>query len=267
MMVEVEGGRLKVCVDGAGAPVLLVHGIFASGYCWREVVPILAREYRVYTVDLLGFGESDMPPLADYSQSAHARRLHELIQKLNLHNLRLVGHSMGGEISVHALLQNPEPFAQCALVSADGFRPAFRGWQRRLLSGFWMNGFVRTFFSERGFARAVTRIVQEPQVFSSEIVQGYLKPYQRAEFPHAVRQLVRNREGGLDPARVASLPDLPTLLLWGDQDRIVPVAIGEQYRKLLPHADWQLLPNCGHMPMEEFPAETAERLLTFFKRV
>ncbi|KEO80994.1 alpha/beta fold hydrolase [Tumebacillus flagellatus] len=262
--VQVSGGNLHVRIDGAGEPVLLVHGIFASGFCWRRVIPLLAAKYRVYTVDLLGFGESDMPPDADYSQSAHARRLHELIDKLGLQGVRLVGHSMGGEISVHMVDQNAAPFRQWALVSADGFRPAFLPWQRALLSGAWMNRLVPKLFSERGFQRSIKRIAVEAGAFAPDVAEGYLKPYRRAEFPRAVRQLVKHREGGIDPEKVRSLPRLPTLLLWGDQDRIVPVRIGEQYRELLPHAEWELLPQCGHMPMEEFPETTAVRLLAFF---
>jgi pimeloyl-ACP methyl ester carboxylesterase len=263
--IAVEGGNLHVTVAGSGEPVVLVHGIFASGYCWRQVVPLLARHYRVYTLDLLGFGESDMPPGADYSQSAQARRVHQAINALDLHDVRLVGHSMGGEISVHMMQQNPAPFAQWALVAADGFRPAFTSWQRGLLSGFWMQGLVRKFFAENGFRRSLRRIAADASAFTDEVIAAYCKPYRRPEFPAAVRQLVRDREGGVVPAAMRALPKLPTLLLWGDADRIVPVSIGEQYRAYLPHARWELLPGCGHMPMEERPEATAERLLAFFR--
>lgn len=262
--VPVTEGQLFVTRQGAGEPVLLVHGIFASGYCWRHVAAALAEEYEVYTVDLLGFGRSDMPPTADYGQSMQARRLHELIARLGLSQVRLVGHSMGGEIAVHAALQDSDPFCQLVLVSADGFRPAFTGWQRMLLSGRWMNWFVRKMFDEKGLQLSASRVVLDPGVFRGEVIDGYVSPYRRQEFPLAVRQVVRTREGGMNPEWLSGL-SLPTLLLWGEQDRIVPTRIGDAYQERMPHAVYHRCEGCGHMPMEEQPEWLVAELRAFFQ--
>jgi pimeloyl-ACP methyl ester carboxylesterase len=261
--VPVEGGEMHVEAQGAGEPVLLVHGIFASGYCWRHVASALARQYRVYTVDLLGFGQSDMHPEIDYSQSVQARRLHQLIESLGLQNVRLVGHSMGGEISMLAVLENATPFRQLVLVSADGFRPPFKRWQRTLLSGAWIAWFVRHRFNEKYFGRSTWLTVSDRHLFTEEMVSAYCAPYHRAEFPEAVRRIVETREGGIAPERCREI-ELPTLLLWGENDRVVPRRIGDQYHEHLPHAEYRLRPACGHMPMEEQPEWVIDELFRFF---
>jgi len=264
LKIPVEGGQMHVTVDGAGEPVLLVHGIFASGYCWRHVAARLASDYTVYTVDLLGFGKSDMPPDADYSQSAQARRIHQVIEHLQLTHVRLVGHSMGGEISVIAVRENPEPIQQLALISADGFRPPFKNWQRKLLSGTWMSWFVRHTFDEKWFRRTIGTIAQDKTLFTSDVIEQYVMPYRRSEFPHAMRKLALDREGGFTPDSCRAI-ELPTLLLWGDSDLIVPRRIGDTYHALWPHAAYKVCTHCGHLPMEENPAWLVEQLQLFFQ--
>jgi pimeloyl-ACP methyl ester carboxylesterase len=263
LRIPVTDGSLHLTVQGSGTPVLLVHGIFSSGFCWRHVASLLALHHTVYTVDLLGFGDSDMPAGADYSQSAQAHRLHELIQSLDLRNLHLVGHSMGGEIAVHAVLQGPTPFRTLTLVAADGFRPAFTRWQRSLLSGVWIRWFVRRTFDEKGLQRTLGLLVEDRTCFTEDVVKGYVTPYRRPEFPQAVCQIARSREGGLAPDRCRDIT-LPSLLLWGDNDRIVPRRIGDTYHEMMPHADYRLCPNCGHLPMEEHPDWLAGEMLRFF---
>ncbi|ASS76678.1 hypothetical protein CIG75_18015 [Tumebacillus algifaecis] len=263
--VAVDGGTLYVEVHGQGEPVLLVHGIFASSYCWRLVAEKLAERYTVYVVDLLGFGQSDMPQDGDYSQSAQARRVLNMIEQLELHNLRLVGHSMGGEISALAASFDPTPFRQLVLVAADGFRPAFKPWQRRLLSGAWMGWLVRRGFDERGFRRSISLIVQDPSIYGSDVIAEYVAPYRRKEFPLAVRQLVKNREAGIGPELCHSIA-IPTMLLWGEQDRIVPPQIGDRYRDVLPNVvRYERCDHCGHMPMEEHPEWLTKELMQFFE--
>ncbi|ARU61252.1 hypothetical protein CBW65_09785 [Tumebacillus avium] len=263
--VDVDGGTLYVEKRGAGEPVFLVHGLFASSYCWRLVAEQLALRYTVYALDLLGFGKSDMPNDGDYSQSAQARRVLDVIGKLELQNVRLVGHSMGGEISALAASFDPTPFRQLVLVAADGFRPAFKPWQRRLLSGAWMGWLVKRRFDERGFRRSISRIVADPSVYGSDVIAEYVAPYRREEFPLAMRRLAHDREAGISPDLCSNIK-IPTLLLWGDQDRIVPPRIGDRYRDVLPNVvRYERLNNCGHMPMEEHPEWLTEELVTFFE--
>jgi len=262
LRVPVDGGKMSVRVQGAGEPVLLVHGIFASGFSWNQVAPALSERYEVYTVDLLGFGNSDMPPDADYGQSVQAHRLHQVIGELGLRDVRLVGHSMGGEIAVHAALQAESPFKQLILVAADGFRPSFKRWQRTLLTGFWMDWFVRKTFDERGMHRSLRFMTYDPACFTAEMIEGYVRPYRRPEFPHAVRQMLQTRQAGLTPEMCRKI-GLPTLLLWGEEDRIVPRRIGDMYHELLPHVAYRVCGQCGHIPMEENPQWFLHELLKF----
>lgn len=263
MNLAVEGGNLHVEVQGAGEPVLLVHGLFASGYCWRHTAARLAESYRVYNLDLLGFGRSDMPPDADYSQSAQARRVLQTVAGLGLEGVRLVGHSMGGEIAVRAVLQDPRPFRQLVLVAADGFRRPFRPWTRHLLSHPYMGWFVRRTFDEKHFRHSIRTVVHDHRIYTPEMVAAYCEPYKRPEFPEAMRRLAHDREGGLSPDECRAIT-LPTLLLWGERDFIVPRRIGDRYKDVLPNARYRTRAQCGHMPMEEHPEWLNGEILNFF---
>lgn len=263
-MLDVDGGRLFVEAQGQGEPVLLVHGIFASGYCWRKVAAQLAAEYRVYSLDLLGFGRSEMPAEASYAQSAQAERLLQAVDALGLQEVRLVGHSMGGEIAVLAALRRPAPFRQLALVAADGFRP-FRQWQRRVLGGKWTSWVVRHTFDEKWFRRMMPLFSHDASPFTDEVIEGYVAPYRREEFAAAMRKLALDREEGLSPEAVGAL-QVPTLLVWGELDRIVPKRVGDVYAERLPAATYRTRAECGHLPMEECPEWLAEELVAFFRK-
>jgi pimeloyl-ACP methyl ester carboxylesterase len=248
--------------QGKGPPLLLIHGFGASTFTWRFVAPELAKTHRVIAVDLKGFGQSDKPFDERYSVVDQAELLAQLIEEKDLRNLTLVGHSFGGGVALLLALQ--------ANQRLDG-----RITKLVLLDSIAYPQQIPVFFrlldvplvSQIG-VRLVpptvqTRVALEIAYFDdSKIdaaeIETYAAPLKTAAGKHAMIHSARQ----ILPEDIAQLSEsykaieLPTLILWCDHDRIVPLEVGLRLRRTLPNSTLRLVEDCGHMPQEEQPAST-----------
>jgi pimeloyl-ACP methyl ester carboxylesterase len=255
--------------QGKGPPLLLIHGFGASTFTWRFVAPELAKTHRVIAVDLKGFGQSDKPFDERYSVVDQAELLAQLIEEKDLRNLTLVGHSFGGGVALLLALQ--------ANQRLDG-----RITKLVLLDSIAYPQQIPVFFrlldvplvSQIG-VRLVpptvqTRVALEIAYFDdSKIdaaeIETYAAPLKTAAGKHAMIHSARQ----ILPEDIAQLSEsykaieLPTLILWCDHDRIVPLEVGLRLRRTLPNSTLRLVEDCGHMPQEEQPASTLSLIKGF----
>lgn len=266
--VELDLPLHVVHQPGAGRPLVFLHGFGANLYTWHAWAPMLAA-YDRYLVDLKGHGRAPAPDDGRYAPADQAALVHEMILRLDLRDVTLVGHSMGGGI---ALLT--------ALRLLDGGAPHLRGlvlvasaaYPQRLPP--FISIARRGVLARAGFAllpkrllmRAVLRaIVHDPASVKDEQVEAYAAPYRDAAHRRALlataRQLIPDDLG----AWTARFPeiDVPSLLLWGREDRVVPLSVGEALARALPHARLEVLDACGHMPPEEMPEASLAPVLRF----
>ncbi len=255
--------------QGKGSPLLLIHGFGASTYTWRFVAPELAKTHRVIAVDLKGFGQSDKPFDERYSIFDQAELLAQLIEEKDLRNLTLVGHSFGGGIALLLALQ--------ANKRLDG-----RITRLVLLDSIAYPQHIPVFFrlldvplvSQLGVRMVPpsvqTRVALEIAYFDdSKIdpaeIEAYAAPLKTAAGKHAIIHSARQ----ILPEDIAELSEsyktveLPTLIVWCDHDRIVPLEVGIRLRRTLPNSTLRLVEDCGHMPQEEQPAATLELIKGF----
>jgi pimeloyl-ACP methyl ester carboxylesterase len=254
--------RLYYEEQGKGPPLLLIHGFGASTFTWRYVAPELAKTHRVIAVDLKGFGQSDKPFDERYSVVDQAELLAQLIEEKDLRNLTLVGHSFGGGVALLLALQ--------ANQRLDG-----RISKLVLLDTIAYPQHIPVFFrlldvplvSQIGVRMVPpsvqTRVALEIAYFDdSKIdpaeIETYAAPLKTAAGKHAMIHSARQ----ILPEDIAELSEryktmtLPTLILWCDHDRIVPLEVGLRLRRTLPNSTLRLVQDCGHMPQEEQPAST-----------
>jgi pimeloyl-ACP methyl ester carboxylesterase len=248
--------------EGKGPPLLLIHGFGASTFTWRFVAPELARSHRVIAVDLKGFGQSDKPFDGRYSVYDQAELLAQLIEDKDLRDLTLVGHSFGGGVALLLALE--------ANQRLDG-----RITRLVLLDSIAYPQNIPVFFrlldvplvSQLG-VRMVPPLVQtrvalqiayfDDSKIDPEEVELYAAPLKTAAGKHAIIHSARQ----IVPEDIAELSEryktieLPTLILWCDHDRIVPLEVGIKLRRTLPNSTLRLVEECGHMPQEEQPAST-----------
>lgn len=240
-------GAMRFAVRGSGPDLLLLHGLGDSIAGWAQVAGALARRYRVHLVDLPGHGLSQRPPdwrLATLTDAvAHYSR--------NLTRPAVVGHSLGGWISLKLVLSEAIDPASLTLVNPAGALLAREQWApfRALVSATDRRGVAR--YLERAFHRAPVALRLFPsavmEAMWAEASQGILAALAEADF--------------LREAELASLK-APLRLVWGARDRLLPEGTLDFFRRALPHADLVLLPDTGHLPHLESPRALARALLT-----
>lgn len=261
--LAVSGGELAYVDLGEGPPVLLLHGFPTSSFLWRREVWLLSQGMRVLAPDLLGYGESAAAQGADLSVKAQAGYLRELLGVLGVEELAVVGHQVGGAVALELALEpatggGPKVTA-LALVDAVclGARP---------LAG--MEGLLEAAGrgEPEGALRAVLeRAVGRPERRDSAVLEGYLAPWRRD--PQALLRAARAL-GGEPPGRseeeLAAL-DVPTLVLWGEEDPMLPAALAERLGEVLPDATVALLPGCSHLVNEDAPDTVGPLLFQYLR--
>jgi pimeloyl-ACP methyl ester carboxylesterase len=257
---KIDGVRVHVIEQGNGFPVLLIHGFGGSTYDFRTLIPALAERFRVIAVDLPGFGFSDRDA-PELSGPAWVEMLRALLQRLGVERAIVIGHSMGGMVAQRFAAEHPKMVERLVLIASPRAdqRPPFRA-DSRVASALLacLQGLT---YGLGGITRVARRTVADPALMSGEALEEHLRPLRVRGSAAAVRQLVRDaaREEPVDLARVTT----PTLLLWGSEDRIVPLKVGEELRALLPNARLEVVQGAGHMVLEERPEETHQIVLRF----
>ena len=260
---------IHVVEQGAGPAIVLLHGLGASSYMWRRLMPRLARKHRVVAVDLRGFGWSDKPIDQHYGTDDHADVVGHLLQRMGIKEATLVGHSFGGAVALVIAARELESsdFKVSRLVLMDS--PAF---PQRASAGV---TFLRTpLLSYVGLnlippqklaLLALTSVNGDRSFLSRQDLQAYAEPYRYHGARHALIQTGRQIEPRNFSAivRAYSRMDQPALLVWCRQDRVVPLAIGVKLQKALPNAKLRIIDTCSHVPIEQAPEQTTRIIEDF----
>jgi pimeloyl-ACP methyl ester carboxylesterase len=255
--------------QGKGPPVLLLHGFGASTFTWRHVAPDLAETHRVIAVDLKGFGQSDKPFDERYSVSDQAELLAQLIEDKDLRDLTIVGHSFGGGVALRLALDANARLdgriSRLVLLDSIAYQQQIPVFFRLLDVPLVSQVGVRMVPPSVQTRVALQIAYHDDSKIDPEEVEIYAAPLKTAAGKHAIVQSARQ----IVPPDIDTLPDrfktitLPTLILWCDHDRIVPLEIGIKLRRTLPNSTLRLVEGCGHMPQEEQPKATIELLKGF----
>jgi pimeloyl-ACP methyl ester carboxylesterase len=255
--VTVRGRRVRYRVDGSGTPVVLLHGLGRSLEDWTEQHELLRGRYRVHSLDLPGYGWSE--PLDEpYSLPALARFVADFLDAVEITEpAHLVGNSLGGAVAMQVAVHAPDRVASLVLVNSAGFGRevtiALRVLAIRPLSRLLLR-------PSRYRARRVERALFHDPAFVTEV--RVEQTYALGQRPHAAKVLLETIRslGTIRGVRlqwrqtllraVADL-DIPTLVVWGDRDLIVPAAHLDAARASLASAQFHLFADTGHMPQIE----------------
>ena len=272
--VRLHGHRVVYRVGGdleSDRPVLLlVHGMAGSSSTWRDVLPKLAQRFTVVAPDLPGHGESDKP-LQDYSLGAHANSLRDLMIALGIDRATVVGQSLGGGVAMQLAYQYPRHCERLVLVSSGGLG-AEVSWMLRALTLPGVEYLMPVLFPSfvRDAGNAVSRRLGRLGVRWPHIEQEWrayaslADPGNRPSFVRTLRAVVE--PGGQsvsahDRLYLASM--LPTLIIWGQRDRIIPVAHAHAAHEALPGSRLVVFESSGHFPHTEEPEAFVEALTDF----
>ncbi len=260
--IEVNGLRVHYKIHGQGEPFfILLHGFGASLFSWHEVTTPLSEFGTVIAYDRPAFGLTERPMEwegeSPYSQQSQVELVIGLMDALNIEKAILVGNSAGGTISMMTALQYPDRVQALILVDpavyAGGGAP---GWIRPILGTPQMDHLgplVARQIQERG-PDLIELAWHDPSRISPGIFEGYKKPLQVENWDKALWYLTTSSQESTLVDQLNEL-DLPTLVITGDDDRIVPTEQSIQLADELPNAILQVIPQCGHVPHEERPNE------------
>ena len=262
--ITVDGTRIRYIDAGTGAPVVFLHGLGASLYTWRNTLqPIMQAGFRVIAFDNRGFGESEKPPTG-YRNPDYERVVTALLDALHVQDAVLVGHSMGGAIAAEVGIRDPQRVRGLVLIGAAGL-----GAREPLLfkvARWPLLGPVIVSFRGRALTERLLRSTYaDPQKVTSGDVDQYYAPVADPAYSTALRAVLREfdfnaLDGRLDRIQTA------TLLIWGAEDRWVPLGAGRRFATLLQRAAFVIVPHAGHAVQEEASAETNRLLIHFLSQ-
>jgi pimeloyl-ACP methyl ester carboxylesterase len=242
---------------GEGDPIVFVHGIAGCWRNWLENLPYFGRTHRAIALDLPGFGDSPMPSW-EVSMANYGRLVHDFCERLGLDQVAaLVGNSMGGFISTEAVIEEPERFERLVLISAAGI--SFAEWQGRTFDATgrilkaavpFLSGDRRIYWTTpRGRMLAFGRLFRNPNKLRPELLAEQVRPgLQAPAFTEAMTKI-----WGYDTRERLPEIEIPTMVVWGLNDQIVPVEGALGYHRLIPHSRLEIFERTGHLPMLERP--------------
>ncbi|HOD36117.1 MAG TPA: alpha/beta fold hydrolase [Syntrophales bacterium] len=267
----VQAGRFRVRYLTVGAiesPVILLHGLGASSDIWMHNIEALALQYRVYAPDLAGFGKSERPetPLTPY---AYTQFLYDFMNALGIGKASLVASSFGGAIALLTAVMYPEKVERLVVVGSAGFGREI-AWTLRAMS-LPLIGEILTYPSRQGVRAFFRQAVYNPAVITSSFVNLYYGYFASPGFREYLLKLVRMMvdihgvKAELVGPAVWNLRDItqPTLILWGDRDRIIPVELAYFAKKRIRGSELHIFKDCGHIPFYERPEEFNKRTREF----
>lgn len=268
--VLVQGHRLAYLDEGQGPPLILIHGYGGSMWQW-EYQQALAAHFRVITLDVIGSGLSDKPDL-DYWPDVFIESVRAFMDVLGLSTATLVGNSMGAGIAIGMALSHPQRVERLVLI--DGLPDRVR---ERLVSPLmrravdshlpgWLVRVGNWLVPSAGTERILKEIVYNHALLTPAVLDRSNRNRQR---PNLIAPLLSIRDSlplweGQFATRFHEIGQ-PTLILWGEQDRLFPPQVGRDLQAAIPQSRLMVLAEAGHIPQWEQPQAVNRYLLDFLK--
>jgi pimeloyl-ACP methyl ester carboxylesterase len=271
-ITTVNKHRMAYLDVGQGPPLILIHGFGGSMWNWEYQYSVLARTHRVIIPDLLGSGLSDRPEDA-YTPETLVEFFRQFMNSLNIPQATLVGNSMGAGLAMAMALDYPARVTRLVLIS--GFPAqvessiASRQYQRFLYHRppLWLAKFGNWMAGRRATEQLLKEIVYNPELISPTVIERSFHNRQRGGFLAPLYSLLDNIQNwekhyGNRLQKISH----QVLLLWGDHDRVFPLEVGERVKSQLPHVEWHVIPEAGHLAQWEQPAIVNQFILSFLER-
>ncbi|MEX1364320.1 MAG: alpha/beta fold hydrolase [Nannocystaceae bacterium] len=264
-LVSVEGGRVYAIDRGPAEaelpPLVLLHGLLVTHHSFRRIIDGLAATRRVIAIDLPGGGESDRPPphaAGDYSLTWIAGRVQEALAELGVQEHDLLAHSFGGAVAVQLVTTAPPLTRRLMLVDPVVFTMELPLEGRMALLPRLGPMLFTQLYRRADLHRYLSRVLSTPELLDESAVDLYwdrLARHGGREAAYAMLLQMSRLDGLRD--RLERVP-VPTTVVWGDRDGLMPVSTGERLVQLLPEAQLRVVEGCGHAVAEERPEALRE---------
>jgi pimeloyl-ACP methyl ester carboxylesterase len=271
--ISLHGNRVSYRTGGEGPLLVLIHGITSSSASWEPVLPALAEHFEILAPDLLGHGQSDKPA-GDYSLGSHACLVRDLMLALGHESGTIAGHSLGGGIAMQLAYQFPDLMDRLVLVSSGGLGREVSLFLRAVtLPGaelvLPLIASQAVLHAGESVVRAFGRIGLRAGSDLGEIARGIASLNEvgaRRAFVHTARSVIDAGGQRVDARdRLYLAEALPSLLVWGENDPIIPAVHGVRAHKLMPGSRLELFEGGGHFPHLDDPVRFTGLLREFVR--
>jgi pimeloyl-ACP methyl ester carboxylesterase len=248
-------------------PIVLLHGTSASLHTWEGWAAALRGERRVIRVDLPGFALTGPHPKDDYSTAAYVGFVRALADRLELKRFVLAGNSLGGQIAWSTAAAMPDRVARLILVDASGYPVELLQAGRDVPLGFrlaampWLQPLLRNTLPRRVVESSVRNVYGDPAKVTPQLVDAYYDMTLRAGNRRALS--LRLMQGYTADTRQLATLRMPTLILWGGKDRLVPREAGRWFARDIAGSRLVVFEELGHVPHEEDPQRTVQEVRKF----
>ena len=242
-------------------PLLLIHGFASSTYTFRRIIPLLKHQFSIIAVDLPRFGKSEKPTWFIYSLQNYADLMIQCIRHFDIPSTHIVAHSMGGQIALNMARMAPEKINKLILLCSSGYLRRAR--KSLILSSYlpFFEKFVHYHVGKKEVIDHLKNVFYNHSLISDEIIDEFARPLKERGFYQALVRLLRHRED-LETYQLQEI-QVPTLLIWGEEDKVVPVHIGHRLVRDLPQAQLITYEKTGHLITEEKPEHVFENILRY----
>lgn len=264
--IELDGRKTHYIEKGEGKPVILLHGFFYDSYLWAANIDALAENFKVYVLDLWGFGYSTREPL-DYGYQLYADRVLLFMDSLGIGRASLVGQSMGGGTAILFCVQYRERVNKLLLVASAGLPNPLP-----LTGKFFKLPIIGEFFLGLNSNAIRSKNLRDLWIYNTELLtESYLDNVTRFHkikgTSEVLLKILRQQFFDKLDAEIHCLAqmEVPILLVWGSEDKAVPLRCGQEMHRILPGSRLEIVDNAGHVPNFE-GAEKFNQLAVDFLR-
>jgi 2-hydroxy-6-oxonona-2,4-dienedioate hydrolase len=251
-------GVINPIKSGATEVLLLLHGIGASAERWLRVVPLLNRNFRIIIPDIVGFGYSDKPTV-EYTMNYFVEFLRDFLKSIRIQRIHIIGSSFGGLLAAEFAMEFANIVKKMILVSPAGTMQT----STKTLDEYILAALYPTMENAR---RAFSDMAYDPKVVTDDIVKDFVNRMKLPNSKYAFMSTLLGIRNTQNLENRLTKIILPTLLIWGREDKMIPSVHAEDYLRIR-NSKLIMIPNSGHTPYTETPSVFAKIALDFLMRV
>lgn len=253
---------------GTGRDIFLLHGFASSTYTWDKVIPYLTgKGYHVWDLDMKGFGWSDKPEDAKYDTVTLMQEVNKWMEAMGLKKVVFAGNSLGGAIAVFMALEHPEKTDLLILIDSAGY-PIDKPFVIKMAKIPLAREITKLFFGRWFVERTLKEVMFNDDKITEEQIDAYFKRISTENALDAQVAIARSIDFEAMSIYTKRIPEIKnrTLIIWGKNDEWIPIESGHNFKRDLLNSKLVILPECGHIPQEEKPEQTAKIMIDFIER-
>jgi pimeloyl-ACP methyl ester carboxylesterase len=267
--ISVKDIKIHIWEAGKGYPVILVHGFTGTAYDWRFNIPELAKNFSVHAFDLPGFGYSQKPLDFKYDADGYADFVVDFLDERGIDKAVLAGNSLGGHVALNTTARYPKRVSGMVLIDSGGYPDSKKFLLFNLMTRPVLGKLMMQLNSPGTIRQALKdTILYNPAFATEDVISDYYNVYSTPDARKIPPIVVRNMTA--DEKRVPEILKLiqsPALIIWGEQDKVIPVCWGECFHRDITNSSLVKVPESGHMPQIEQSAMVNKAITGFITSI